>query len=67
MRRLILPGLVGMMLAGCASGGPTDSDQQKLAKDFSPETVAKEYEKQGKHEEAAEVRRSMKKSDEGGQ
>lgn len=49
------------VLAGCASGGPSDADQQALAKDFSAENVAKEYEKKGMTKEAEEVRNSAKR------
>jgi len=39
---------------------PSDADQQKMANDWSPENVAKEYEKKGMFKEAEEVRRSAK-------
>lgn len=59
MRKGLLFLVVGLVAVGCASG-PSDGDQQKLAKDFSPENVAKEYEKQGKFKEAEEIRRNAK-------
>lgn len=40
-----------------SAGTPSDSAQQQLAKDWSPEKVAEAYEKAGKHKEAEEVRR----------
>jgi hypothetical protein len=43
---------------GCVGSGPSDADQQKLAKDWSPDKVAEAYEKAGKHAEAEEVRRN---------
>lgn len=52
----------GFVLAGCASGGPSDSDQQKMIKEWSPENVAREYEKKGMQKEADEVRRSSSMS-----
>jgi hypothetical protein len=56
--------LVALAVVGCGSGGgPSDSAQQKMNEEFSAEKVAAEYEKAGKHEEAAEVRRSIQKSD----
>ncbi len=57
-------GLFGLVLilvlgaTGCASSTPTDADQQKLAKEFSAENVAKEYEKKGMMKEAEEVRKN---------
>ncbi|AIE87996.1 hypothetical protein [Fimbriimonas ginsengisoli] len=65
MRRLGILLVAGLMVVGCSASGPSDADQQKLAKDFSPENVAKEYEKQGKMKEAAEVRASMKQGQQG--
>lgn len=50
--------LLAVCVIGGCSGSPSDSDQQALAKEWSPENIAKEYEKQGKHAEAEEVRRS---------
>jgi len=54
--------LIGLLLAGGCSNTPSDSAQQQLAKDWSPEKVAEAYEKAGKHKEAEEVRRSAKQS-----
>lgn len=59
MRKGLLFLVIGLIASGCASG-PSDADQQRLAKDFSAENVAKEYEKQGKFKEAEEVRRNAK-------
>lgn len=52
--------LIGALVLGGCSNTPSDSDQQKLAKDWSSENVAQAYEKAGKHAEAEEVRRSAK-------
>ena len=57
--RALLVLFIAIPIIGCGSGKtPTDADQQALAKDFSAENVAKEYEKKGMMKEAAEVRRS---------
>lgn len=56
MKRVLL--LAVLAIGGCSAGGPSDADQQKLAKDFGAENVAKEYEKKGMMKEAEEVRRS---------
>ena len=61
MKRLLALVVASAVVGGCVSGGPTDSDQQKLAKDFSAENVAKEYEKKGMQKEAEEVRRSAQR------
>ncbi len=50
------------VLAGCSST-PSDSDQQKMVKDWSPENVAKAYEEKGMHKEAEEVRRNARRDD----
>jgi hypothetical protein len=50
--------LLCTFLYGCGPSLPSDADQQRLAKDWSPENVAKEYEKKGMQKEADEVRRS---------
>ena len=54
---------LAVAMIGCASSGPSDADQQQLAKDYSPENVAAEYDKAGKHEEAEEVRRNAASRD----
>ena len=45
-------------LSGCVGSTPSDADQQKLVKDWSPENVAKAYEAKGMQKEADEVRRN---------
>ena len=50
--------LLSLMIVGGCSSTPSDSAQQQMAKDWSPEKVAEAYEKAGKHKEAEEVRRS---------
>jgi PBP1b-binding outer membrane lipoprotein LpoB len=57
MRR-IAPLLLGaLVMAGCSST-PSDAQQQEMVKEWSPENIAKEYEKKGMQKEADEVRRS---------
>ena len=58
MRYMALLLLGVLILAGCSTG-QSDSAQQQLAKEWSPEKVAEAYEKAGKHKEAEEVRRGM--------
>lgn len=62
MRYLASLAACACMIVGCSGGAPSDSDQQKLANDWSPEKVAEAYEKQGKHAEAEEVRRGAHQS-----
>lgn len=66
MKQIGLLTIAAAMLAGCSGGTPSDSDQQKMIKDWSPENVAKEYEKAGKVKEAEEVRRNAKMDQSGG-
>jgi len=57
MRLVIALAAVVALLGGCGPSLPSDSAQQQMAKDWSPENVAKEYEKKGMYKEAEEVRR----------
>jgi len=65
MRKLGLVVVSCMILGGCVSSGPSDADQQKLAKDWSAENVAQAYEKAGKQKEADEVRRNARSQQQG--
>lgn len=65
MRRALMLLAGAAILSGCSGGTPSDADQQKMIQEWSPENVAKEYEKQGKMAEAEEVRRNAK-ADQGG-
>src|ERR1700733_2544077 len=67
VRRIGLLAFVGAVLVGCGASGPSDSDQQKLAKEYSPENVAAAYDKAGKHKEAEEVRKTAAAGQQGGQ
>lgn len=58
MRVLLAALLSAAVVGGCVQSTPSDSEQQSMIKEWSPEKVAQEYEKQGKHAEAEEVRRS---------
>ncbi|HRK21535.1 MAG TPA: hypothetical protein PLX06_06995 [Fimbriimonadaceae bacterium] len=66
MRRWLMLLAGAAILVGCSGGTPSDADQQKMIQEWSPENVAKEYEKQGKMAEAEEVRRTAKMGQDGG-
>lgn len=57
MRRLAPLLLIALVMGGCSST-PSDAQQQEMVKEWSPENIAKEYEKKGMQKEADEVRRS---------
>jgi hypothetical protein len=53
------------LVGGCGTSGPSDSEQQVLAKDYAPANLAREYEKHGEPEQAAEVRQSASRDERG--
>ena len=57
MIRFAVALLAVIAIAGCTTT-PSDSAQQEMIKEWSPENVAREYEKKGMQKEADEVRRS---------
>ncbi len=63
MRPLVVLLAAATVLGGCVGSTPSDSEQQQLANEWSPENVAREYEKQGKLKEAEEVRRNAQQQD----
>jgi hypothetical protein len=62
LRWLIGALVAAFVIVGCGPSTPSDADQQKMVKDWSPEKVAEAYEKAGKHKEAEEVRRQAQQS-----
>lgn len=66
MRKVGVLALLVFAAVACGPKEPSDADQQQLAKDFSPENVAREYEKKGMMKEAEEVRRNAKSGEQGG-